>query len=56
MTPGFPLKLAFAAVSLYVFLTILFLDGKDRDDTGSPPRIADTAPRPTAPERPFPAN
>lgn len=49
MTPGFPLKLAFAAVSLYVFLTILFLDDKDRDDTGSPPRIAEKAPAPQSP-------
>lgn len=49
MTPGFPLKLAFAAVSLYVFLTILFLDDKDRDDTGSPPRIAEKAPAPPLP-------
>ena len=49
MTPGFPLKRALAAVSLYVFLTILFLNGKDRDDTGSPPRIAESTPAPPLP-------
>ena len=49
MTPGFPLKLALAAVSLYVFLTILFLNGKDREDTGNPPRIAEKAPAPPLP-------
>jgi len=56
MTPGFPLKLAFAIVSFYAFVTILFLDGKDRDDTGSPPRVAEKAPSLPAPERPFPPN
>jgi hypothetical protein len=49
MTPGFPLKLALVAVSLYVFLTILFLDGKDRDETGNPPRIAESTPAPPLP-------
>ncbi len=49
MTPGFPLKLALVAVSLYVFLTIVFLDGKERDDTGSPPRVAEKAPAPVSP-------
>lgn len=56
MSPGFPLKLAFAIVSFYVFVTLLFLDGKDHDESGSPPRIAETAPRLPAPETPFPAN
>ena len=56
MKPGFPLKLAFAIVSFYAFVTILFLDGKDRDDTGGPTRIAEKAPSPPAPERPFPSN
>ena len=40
MKPGFPLKLAIAIVSIYAFVTILFLDGKNRDDAGSPPRRA----------------
>ena len=44
MKPGFPLKLAFAIVFIYAFVTILFLDGKNRDDAGNPPRIADKAP------------
>lgn len=56
MTPGFPLKLAFAAVSFYAFITVLFLDGKNRDDTGSAPQIAETVPRLPVPERPFPVN
>lgn len=56
MKPGFPLKLAFAIVFLYVFVTLLFLDGKTRDDAASPPRFAAKAPRLAAPERPFPAN
>ena len=51
MKPGFPLKLALVAVSLYVFLTILFLDGKDRNEAPSPPRIAEKS---TAPESPAP--
>lgn len=49
MKPGFPLKLALAAVSLYVFLTILFLDGKEREDTGSPQRFVEKAPAPPMP-------
>jgi hypothetical protein len=58
MTPGFPLKLAFAIVFIYAFVTILFLDGKNRDDAGSPPRIAEKSPAPRlpAPDRPSPAN
>lgn len=56
MKPGFPLKAAFAAVSFYAFVTILFLDGKNREDAGSPPRIAETAPRLPAPGPLFPSN
>jgi hypothetical protein len=56
MRPGFPLKAAFAAVSFYAFVTILFLDGKSRDDAGNPPRIAErTTPLP-APVTPVPSN
>jgi hypothetical protein len=49
MKPGSPLKLAFAIVSFYAFITILFLDGKNRDDAASPPRIAEKAPAPQPP-------
>lgn len=55
MTPGFPLKLAFAIVSFYVFVTLFFLDGKDREDAGSPTQIAESTPPPPAPEKSFPA-
>lgn len=51
MKPGSPLKLAFAIVSFYAFITILFLDGKNRDDASSPPRIAEKAPHLPAPGR-----
>ena len=51
MKPGFPLKLAFAIVSFYAFVTILFLDERNRDDAGSPPRIAEKAPHLPAPGR-----
>ena len=51
MKTGSPLKLAFAIVSIYAFVTILFLEGKNRDDAGNPPQIAEKALHLPAPGR-----
>jgi hypothetical protein len=56
MKPGITLKMAFAIVSIYAFVTILFLDGKNRDDAGSLPRLAEKAPRLPAPGTLLPRN
>jgi hypothetical protein len=48
MKPGFPLRWAFALVSFYAFITVLFLDGEPREDGAAPPCLAAEIPAPPA--------
>jgi hypothetical protein len=48
MKPGFRLRWAFALVSFYAFITVLFLDGEPREDGAAPPCLAAEIPAPPA--------
>jgi hypothetical protein len=48
MKPGFPLRWAFALVFFYAFITVLFLDGKPREETVTTSRLAAEIPAPPA--------
>jgi hypothetical protein len=48
MKPGFPLRWAIALVFFYAFVTVLFLDGKPREETAAPPRLVAEIPAPQA--------
>lgn len=48
MKPGFPLRWAFAIVFFYAFVTVLFLDGEQRDEAAPPPHLAAESPAPPA--------
>lgn len=48
MKPGFSLRWALALVFFYAFITVLFLDGKPRENTAAAPSLAAEIPAPPA--------